>query len=186
MSFILQSIFATYLIFGGLFGQEITGGKENGWVIMFLYAFPSFVAGILLTKFIIKKRKKLISTALLITGGVIMSLIGFVGENKIIIGVAIFISSFMFTSAYILNNAVFSDIGAKLKKESNHLFGMLNATGSMSYIVVPLLLGMISDLFGYYMAFSFMGLIAIVTGVALFVFTPKKIKISETELNHIK
>jgi len=150
---------------------------------MFLYAVPCLIASILLSRYLIKRRKKFFTHLLLIFGGLFMISIMFLEGSLILMGIAIFLSSFMFALAYPLNNAVFSDLGARLGKEKNHLFGMINAVGSVAYITVPVVLGIISDAFGYYFAFSFIGFVSFIVGLFLIFTTPKKLRLPQKELS---
>lgn len=185
VSFVLQSIFATYWTFGGLFGKQLVGEEGPDWIVMILYAIPCLIASLLLSRFIIKKRKKLLSQIFLITGGFLMLMLLFTQGSVFITGFLILLSSLMFAFAYPLNNAVFSDLGTRLGREKNHLFGMLNAIGSMAFIIVPIFLGMISDKFGYIYAFAFIGTFAMLAGILLIVKTPKKIHLPQKEINSI-
>lgn len=183
VSFVLQTVFAAYWVFGGLFGQQLVGDEGFDWIVMFLYAVPCLIASILLSRYLIKRRKKFFTHLLLIFGGLFMISIMFLEGSLILMGIAIFLSSFMFALAYPLNNAVFSDLGVRLGKERNHLFGMINAVGSVAYITVPVVLGIISDAFSYYFAFSFIGFISFIVGLFLIFTTPKKLRLPQKELS---
>lgn len=184
-AFVLQCIFASYWVFGGLFGQALSGREGFDWIVMFLFAVPGLIASFILSKFTIKQHKKLRTHIYLIIGGfLLMTLILFEGY-KFLVGFVIFSSSLMFALSYPLNNAVFSDLATRLGKEKNHLFGMVNATGSVAFIVVPVVLGIMSDKFGYYNSFAFIGGIAFLTGVVLLFTTPRKIHLPQKELEEI-
>lgn len=121
VSFVLQSVFATYWTFGGLFGQQLVGEEGMDWIVIVLYAIPSLIASLLLSKFIIKKNKKKLTQIFLIFGGFILTMLVFARESVYLTAFLILLSSLMFAFAYPLNNAVFSDLGARLGKEKKPL-----------------------------------------------------------------
>lgn len=182
VSFVLQSVFATYWTFGGLFGQQLVGNEGMDWIVIVLYAIPSLIASLLLTKFMVKKNKKKLTQIFLISGGILLSLLVFTRESLYLTGLLILLSSLMFAFAYPLNNAVFSDLGARLGKEKNHLFGMMNAIGSIAFIVIPIALGVLSDSYGYIYAFAFTGAFSMIAGVVLIIKTPRKIRLPQKEI----
>lgn len=185
VSLILQSLFASYWVFGGLFGQELAGEAGFDWIVMFLFAVPGLIAYLMLSRLMIKNRKKLLSHIALIIGGFLLMTIVLMEGHIFLTGMIIFLSSLMFAVSYPLNNAVFSDLATRLGKEKNHLFGMVNATGSIAFIVIPVVLGVVSDKFGYYSSFGFMGAVAFVAGIILMITTPKKIHLPQKELGEI-
>lgn len=182
VSFVLQSVFATYWTFGGLFGQQLVGNEGMDWIVIVLYAIPSLIASLLLTKFMVKKNKKKLTQIFLISGGLLLSLLVFTRESLYLTGLLILLSSLMFAFAYPLNNAVFSDLGARLGKEKNHLFGMMNAIGSIAFIVIPIALGVLSDSYGYIYAFAFTGAFSMIAGVVIIIKTPRKIRLPQKEI----
>ncbi|HRN85727.1 MAG TPA: MFS transporter [Candidatus Dojkabacteria bacterium] len=182
VSFVLQSVFATYWTFGGLFGQQLVGEEGMDWIVIVLYAIPSLIASLLLSKFMIKKNKKKLTQIFLIFGGLILTMLVFARESVYLTGLLILLSSLMFAFAYPLNNAVFSDLGARLGKEKNHLFGMMNAIGSLAFIMIPIALGVLSDTFGYIYAFAFTGAFSMIAGTLLIIKTPRKIRLPQKEI----
>lgn len=182
VSFVLQSVFATYWTFGGLFGQQLVGEDGMDWIVIVLYAIPSLIASLLLTKFMIKKNKKKLTQIFLIFGGLILTMLIFARESVYLTGLLILLSSLMFAFAYPLNNAVFSDLGARLGKEKNHLFGMMNAIGSLAFIVIPIALGILSDSYGYIYVFAFTGAFSMIAGIVLIIKTPRKIRLPQKEI----
>lgn len=183
VSFVLQSVFATYWTFGGLFGQQLVGEEGMDWIVIVLYAIPSLIASLLLSKFMIKKNKKKLTQIFLISGGLLLALLVFTRESVYLTGLLILLSSLMFAFAYPLNNAVFSDLGARLGKEKNHLFGMMNAIGSLAFIVIPITLGILSDSYGYIYAFAFTGAFSMFSGIVLIIKTPRKIRLPLKEIH---
>lgn len=185
VSLVLQCIFTAYSVFAGLFGRELIGKEGFDWVIMFMFAVPGLIASLLLSRIPVKQHKKRYTHICLIVGGLLLTLLMFFEEQKYIVGFIILSSSFMFALAGPLNNAVFSDFASRLREEKAYLFGMVNATGSLAFIIVPILLGILSDKYGYYVSFAFMGVVAFLMGTVLLFTTPKKIYLPQKELNGI-
>ncbi|HRO64875.1 MAG TPA: MFS transporter [Candidatus Dojkabacteria bacterium] len=100
VSFVLQSVFATYWTFGGLFGQQLVGEEGMDWIVIVLYAIPSLIASLLLSKFMIKKNKKKLTQIFLIFGGLILTMLVFARESVYLTGLLILLSSLMFAFAY--------------------------------------------------------------------------------------
>ncbi|HRO64876.1 MAG TPA: hypothetical protein PKU78_01505 [Candidatus Dojkabacteria bacterium] len=67
-------------------------------------------------------------------------------------------------------------------KEKNHLFGMMNAIGSLAFIMIPIALGVLSDTFGYIYAFAFTGAFSMIAGTLLIIKTPRKIRLPQKEI----
>lgn len=67
-------------------------------------------------------------------------------------------------------------------KRKNHLFGMMNAIGSLAFIVIPIALGILSDSYGYIYAFAFTGAFSMIAGIVLIIKTPKKIRLPQKEI----
>lgn len=185
VTFLIQSIFASWSIFGGLLGKDLIGLKM-GWIPMSLFALAGLVASFFLSRFIVQQHKKLLTYFALIMGGLLLMYILPLIGNLVLICVVIFFSSFMFDLAYTLNNAVFSDLAARLDKEQNSLFGMENAMGNVAYIVTPIILGVLSDKFDYYHTFMLMGALSFFIGVILIFTTPRKLRLPQKDLNEIE
>lgn len=181
VSLTIHSVFAAYVVFGGLFGLSLMGEKI-GWVVMFLFAFPGLITYFLLTKIVVKRRKKFITHVLLITGGLMLMLLAFFNDSIVSTGMVILFSTLLFSVAEPINNAVFSDLAERLGDEKNHLFGMVNATGSIAFVVVPIVFGITSDRWGYYNSFASMGFVAFIVGIILLFTTPRKIRLPQKKI----
>lgn len=185
VSLTLQCVFATYSIFGGLFGLSLLG-ERAGWVVMFLFALPGLVVYLMLSRMVVQQKKKLITHVAMMLGGLMLGMLAFINGGLASTAVIIFLSSLLFSVALPLNNAVFSDLAARLGNEKTHLFGMVNATGSVAFIIVPIVLGFLSDKWGYYNSFALMGFVTFVVGVVLLFTTPQKIRLPQKEIRDSK
>lgn len=185
ISFLLQAVFASYWIFGGLFGRQLAGEEGADWIVMFLYAVPGLLSSLIMSKYLIKKNKKRISMLFMVFGGIVMTMMAFTQGNTVLTGLSIFLSSFLFSLSYPLNNAVFSDLAVRLGKNQSHLFGINNATSSLAYVFVPLVLGVFSDFWGYSISFAIMGGITVVAGIILLLVTPKKLILPQKEISKL-
>lgn len=181
VSLTIHSVFAAYVVFGGLFGLSLVG-EELGWIVMFLFAFPGLIAYFLLSKVTIKSRKKLTTHVLLMIGGLMLMLLAFFNGNILSTAIVIMFSTLLFSIAEPINNAVFSDLASRLGHEKNHLFGMVNATGSVAFIIVPVVFGVLSDKWGYYNSFASMGFVAFIVGIILLFTTPRKIRLPQKKI----
>lgn len=64
--------------------------------------------------------------------------------------------------------------------------GISNAGYSFAYILAPLLMGYVFDLFGFYKSFSLLGLVLAISSNHLIFFTPRKLRMPQKSLDQIK
>jgi len=185
MAFLLELVSATFWVFGGLFGRELIGVPGLDWGVLVISVIPTLIGSIIMSKLKIQKRKKFLSQLSLLTGGLILIPFALFEGNVTVILAVIFISSFFLSFSWPLNDAVYSDLQKRLEKKGMHLMGLSNAGYSLAYIVCPILMGFLSDLVGFYKAFSILGIILFVVALLLIIFTPKKLRMPHTSLEKI-
>lgn len=181
----LSTINAFFWTIGGLFGQELFGDSGLNWLIIVLFSGPTILGSVYLTRIIVRKRKKRFSQLFLILGSAFLSMM-FLAEGSIpFVLLLIALGSFALSFVGPLNDAVYSDLLDRLKKDRMHLMGMSKANSSIAYIVGPLLAGFLTDRFNYYQTFSLIGAVGLVAGFALIIFTPKKLKLKQRNITEI-
>lgn len=185
MGITTEWIEATYWMLGGLFGQEINDGGSFSWAIVLLYSAPFMIGSAILARINIAVGKKYWSQIALLVGGLILSGVPLVRENIPALYSLIFISSFFFAFASPLNDAVYSDLIDRVKGNKLYLVGLAKANSSVAYIVSPIVMGIIADSTGYYVAFGFLGFIAVGVALILLLMTPRKLRLPQTEIKRM-
>lgn len=185
---IFVGIDASYWTLGGLFGIQIFGESESSleWLVLLIYMIPTLLGSVFMSRIQIVNRKKKTSNLLLMIGGIILSLLFFFQTNNVLILVIIFISTFFVSIATALNDAVFSDLIERLGKSDIHLIGLNRVTSSLGYIIAPIALGFIADRISYVLTFSLLGVFAALTGIILFIITPRKLKLNQKQLHELE
>lgn len=179
---LIEFIEATYWTLGGLFGKEVASGTGMEWVVVILYSVPFIVGSIIMSKLLVTERKKFFSQLSILIGGLILSLVLFSGTNLTALYVIIFLSSFCFSFASPLNEAVYSDLLKRIGKDKMHLMGIAKANSSIAYIIAPLLMGFVADYVGYHKTFALLGVLCVAVAAFLLYTSPRKLHLPEKEI----
>lgn len=181
-SFVGASIDAMFWTTGALFGAELFSADPTwDWLLMFLYSLALLLGLLTLTRVEIKTGKKLIANLFLLSSGLLFAVTGFLTNPYTILGV-LFCASLLLSVCGPLNDAVFSDLIARLGKKRTHLLGLTRLSSTISYIFAPLLVGWLADTTGYQTTFSILGIAAATFGALLLLLTPEKLKLPQAEL----
>lgn len=178
-------ISASFWTIGGLLGVDISGENGSDWVVMVLFGMPLVLGSIILTKLHVEHRKKRISHLALLISGVLLSLIVLFKDQPLYIFAIILLSSFALSFVGPLNEAVYSDLLHRSGKSRMHLLGIAKANTSIAYIIAPLFTGFLADQTDYYFTFSAVGVLAIVMGLLLLWFSPRKVKLPQVSLKQL-
>lgn len=186
MAFLLELVSATFWVFGGLFGKELISIPGLDWGVLVISLIPTLIGSVIVSKLNIQRRKKLLSQLSLLAGGLVLTPFFLLEGNVPLVLIIIFAASFLLSFSWPLNDAVYSDLQKRLEEHGVHLMGLSNAGYSLAYIIAPLLMGLVFDLFGFYKSFSLLGLVlALVSGI-LILLTPKKLIMPQKILDQIK
>ncbi len=167
---------------GGLMGEELLGGKHLDWLIIVIFDCPALVTGILLAKFRIVNHKKHYSQILLILGSIPLMLLILSNHNALIVLILFLICSICFSSAWVLNESVYSDLQQRAKENKVHISSMERIGESFGFLTGPILIGFLSDISNYFYAFSIVGTICFLVGIFLLATTPRKLRLPQGEL----
>jgi MFS family permease len=178
----ISLISAAVMSFGGLMGVELFGGEDLDWLLVVVFAIPSIIASLILTKFSIKRYKKLTSQILMILAGLSLCLMPLIKSYPVIVLICFFFCSLFISFAWIVNEAVYSDLSDRARDEKIYINGMERLNDSIGYLVGPILVGFLADKTDYYVAFAFVGFISVILGIVLIMITPKKILIPHREI----
>ncbi len=176
---------ATYWTLGGLFGQSVDG-SAFGWLVIIFYEVPLFLGAFLLAGRRIRAHKKRLSQIALIIGGALLTCTILAEHDPLLLYTIIGLSSFAFSFAYPLNDAIYSDIIDRLEVGKLQLIGLAKANSSIAYIAAPIVMGIMADYAGYYATFSTLGIMATLVGVLLLFVTPRKLRLPQAGLASLK
>jgi MFS family permease len=182
LGIIISLIGSAVMTFGGLMGVELFGGEDLDWLLIVVFAVPSIIVSLIMSKFPVKKYKKLFSQMLIILAGFCLALMPFIKTYPFLILTGFFFCSFFLSIAWILNEAVYSDLSERAKDEILYINGMERLNDSIGFLLGPIIIGLLADKTDYYTAFSFVGFACMIFGIVLMMITPRKIKIPHQEL----
>lgn len=185
MGVTIEFIAATYWTLGGLFGKEVANENGMEWIVMLLYTVPFIVGSIIMSRLLVTDRKKFFSQVSILFGGLILSLIFITGNSNYSLYIILFLSSFCYSFATPLNEAVYSDLLNRIKKDKMHLLGVAKANSSVAYIISPLVMGLLADSVGYNKTFGFLGLGTVAVSIFLLITTPRKLHLPEKEIHEL-
>lgn len=183
---IISFINGSVMTFGGLMGVELFDKAGLDWIIVFTFAVPSILASLVLTRFPVRKFKKLLSQMLIILSGFTLCMLPFFRVHPEMIIIGFFLCSLFLSIAWIFNEAVYSDLADRAGEEKLYINGMERINDSIGYLFGPIIIGMLADRTDYYIAFSFIGFVCMIIGIILMMTTPRKIMIPHQEIAEAK
>lgn len=182
LSILIGLIDATFWTTGTVWTEELTRQNFLGSLFLPFYQLPSLFVGLVITKMHIYKGKKRLATLALMFAGIFLSLLGYVNSISLIIGLTL-ISSILLSIAFPLIDGIYTDIVARMGTKREHMIGLSGSTLSLAYVIGPIVAGFLADWFGEGKTFTVMGVMAIVVAGILIIFTPKKLKLPQTEIS---
>jgi len=181
ISIIIGLIDATFWTVGAVWSEKLAETEPLGGFFLSLYTLPALFMGLILIKMGIYTQKKRLTVLFLFITGLMLVLLGLnndVGWQLL----AVFVIGMMVALSFPLTDAVYSDILARMGKEQKHLIGLSSSTVSIAYIFGPTIAGLISSFVGELLTFTYVGVAVLITSIILLIFTPKKIKLPQTEI----
>jgi MFS family permease len=82
-----------------------------------------------------------------------------------------------------LVDAVYTDVSSRMGSERKHMIGLASSTGSLAYVVGPIVAGALATVMSEPMVFSVVGGYALLVGIILLIVTPKKIHLPQAEID---
>jgi len=184
ISFILTLIDSAFWTIGAVLSEKLVS-QNNFLASLYLpfFTLPTLVMGFILVRVNIYTQKKKLAELFLIISSFFLILMGLNQDINWQL-VCVLAIGVMQALAWPLSSAVYSDILSRMGNEKKHLIGLSNSTGSLAYILGPLVAGLLSSFFGEYAAFSFIGVFILVASVTLLIITPKKLKLPQNEIKN--
>ena len=184
-SFLISFISTSFWTFGAVFAQSMAKGSGLNWVMIVAYSLPSVLGGIVMSKLNIKKKKKKISQIFLLITGVLFALFYFTRSSLTATVILVGFISITVMVSWLLISSVYSDLQKRLGRYIHHLQGVGNATRSLAFIFAPLTMGVLADKFGFSISFAILGIVIVISSVILLIFTPRKIRLPQSEISNI-
>lgn len=174
---------ATFWTIGGIFGLSIPELAGKDWLILMMFEIPLIIGALILARLNVKSGKKHLSQIFLLVGGLLLSLVALFGRQNILaLFSLLFLSSSCIAFVGPLNEAVYSDLLARVEKDPLHLLGMVKSTSSLAYIVGPIFMGIFADATDYYSTFAVIGVFCAICAAILLLITPRKIRLPQKQL----
>ena len=157
---------AAFWSFGALFVLDQFGSQMGEWVFLILFLVMTMLSVIVLERIAPTKGRPQAITLLLLLSG--LWLIPFFFEPHGYVAL-ILIAGFglMFGAIAPLNESLFSDVLSEAKVHDQDILALDKAGNSLGYALGPMVVGAIAHLFGYYIAFGFLGLLCCTYAVVL-------------------
>jgi MFS family permease len=179
--YLIDSAFWTI---GILFTEELKDTSKWGSLLLTSYMAPSVFIGLIAPKVHKHLGKKRTSFVSAIIAGLLLIFIGRTQSIGLII-TTVFVMSIFLNLSSILNLAVFEDYVARLGKFGNDMAGIEQASGSIAYIIGPILWGGLASLLGYQRSFAITGVIFASIAIACLASIPRKIHMPQTKLEEV-
>ena len=181
-SITLVFVESAFWTIGGLLGLELFG--ENSyidWIVILVYSVPIILGGIIVSKLGIKTGKKRLYLTSMLLGGIFLASLLFT-KDKYSVLLVVFLSSLSLSFAWPLSEAVFSDLLERLNGSKQHLIGLNLSTGSLAYILGPIIVGFLSDKVGYLSTLGIVGIIVCTVAFILMFVTPNKLQLPQKNI----
>lgn len=184
--FVLAIVDSTFSTLGGVFGEQVFSKYGLGWVVLFIYYAPDILVSVFLSRFQIKEHKKRITLISSLIAGLALAPVFFLEGNELVVLFLILVASVMFSVAWIMSAAVFSDLQKRAEDSDIHVNSIVRANLSIGYFIGPIITGLLADFTNYYTTFGLLGFILVAVSLTLLIFTPKKIKLPQKLLNDLE
>lgn len=181
ISLLLGFIDATYWTVGATWSERIVENNYLGGFIISAYELPFLFMGLFLVKWGINHGKKLLSEKLLVVVGLLMALMlinnSFIWQLGMIL-----LSSCLIALVYPLIEGVYSDLIARMGHSQKDMIGLTSSTVNISYMIWPVIAGLISTKVGESATFGILGIVVCLVALILIFITPKKLRLPQGEI----
>lgn len=181
VSTVLGVIDAFFWTTGAVYTEELT--RISFWGRWFLpaYTLPSLFVGLIIAKKGIVSGKKKTALRFFLLSGIFLALMT-VYKSIFWQLLMVFCSSLALAITYPLIEGVYSDIIDRMGNQKKHLMGLSSSTTSISYIIGPVMAGIINSKVGSAATFEYLGYAVVVIALVLLILTPKKFKLPQKKI----
>jgi MFS family permease len=179
--FFIESAFFSI---GPIFGEQLKGIHPLGGAFVSIYSVPGLFVGFLLTMLSKPFGKKRLSFIGGIIAGVGFIAMGLTHSIFLILGLTLVAAIGMCVWQPALD-AVYQDYVGRAKGFGNDLIGLTAMAGSLSYILGPIMNGVLSENIGEQNVFMFWGIVALIYSTLLFFIVKRKIHLPQAEVAQV-
>ncbi len=176
LTLMLNFIDSFFWTIGPIFAESLVGLQKFSGFFMVAYSLPALFVGWTVGSFVHKYGKKRTAYLSLMAGSLFLTLIYFI-TNPIWIIIDIFISSIFISMSWPAINGAYADYISETVSYEKEIEGLEDFYTNLGYVIGPMMAGFIASAFGNAGAFTFIGVIGIITAVILTVFANRKINI---------
>ncbi|MFZ2200127.1 MAG: MFS transporter [Microgenomates group bacterium] len=171
-------------LMGGLVDATFwtTGTTIGGWFVS-AYMFPFLFVGIIVAKWGIVVGKKRWAERFIFMGGLALIGLPLIKSDWWQV-ICVFVAGMFLAIAWPLTDAVYTDLVARARRGRKHVMGMSSAAFSLAYIIGPILAGWISGVMGVTETFVILGMMVVIVSGILLIFTPRKLKLPQNEIQN--
>lgn len=181
LGFVLGLVDAMYWTTGTVVNDQLAARSPIGGLFLTLYMISSLFVGFVMGRMVIREGKKRLAAWLVLASGIV--LIGITWHDAVLWYLAVvFTSSLLSALAWPLMDAVYTDLLARMGHEQIHMVGLRNACYSIAFILGPTFAGLLAGLVGELPSFTYMGVLMAGTGLILILFTPRKLRLPQAEI----
>lgn len=162
--------------------------ENNGWwgsLFLPMYTLPSLFVGLIIVKKGIVSGKKRMALRFFLLSGIFLTMMS--AFNSVLWQLLmVFCTGLALAITYPLIDGVYSDIIERMHRQRKHMMGLCSSATSISYIIGPILAGIVTQIFGSINTFVILGVFVIIVAFVIVLATPKKIKLPQEEIKKWK
>ena len=177
LTFMINAVFAFYFTIGPLFAEKLTDLGPFAGIFMASLELPMLVAGWVVGHVALRYGKKRTAIGAFFVGSLILVSLGFIHNQFLLVFVNL-IAAFFISLALPALNGTFADFIAEAQHIAIEVETMEDMSDNTAYLVGPILAGVVSDLIGYQLAFSILGVCGVLVAIYLYRVTPRHINVA--------
>jgi MFS family permease len=185
ISLVIWTVDSFFWVAGAVWTERLVRESFWGAFIIPAYQLPPLFMGFVVAKWGIYQGKKRLAIEFLTLGGLFLAALGLTRSVPLTL-ILIFASSLMLSVTHPMVEAVYSDLVVRLLNKKDHLIGLSSSVINIAYIIGPILAGFLSYELGERLTFSYAGMVVVFISVFLFFYTPKKLRLPQTEIQNWK
>ncbi len=170
---IVDSFFWTV---GPLLAESFASIHQFAGGFMAAYELPALLVGWMVGTVTGKLGKKRTAFLALLTGSLVLVMIGYL-TNPLLLIAAVFFSSMLMSIAWPALRSAFADYIHETGKYEKEIEGLEDLYTNIGYVIGPALAGLLADLLGNAKTFSVLGVMGVLAAVYLIKTTPKEINV---------
>lgn len=181
ISLLLGFVDSTFWTVGAVWTEKLAQTNPwGGWLLSF-YLLPFILIGLPVARMGIEVGKKKLAEKYLGIAGIMFILMA-VNENLGWQIAMVAAASSALAVCYPMLEGVYSDIIARMRQEKKEMIGLTSSVTNISYIIWPVVAGLISSMVGPRLTFSYLGGLIVIVSVILLLVTPRKLKLPQEEI----